>query len=148
MAEPLLPDDLWAVVAPPLPTPLPKSTGGRPRGPDRAALTGIWVGLKRLIACRDLAPELGYGSRTVCWRRLRDWQQAVDWRALHRALLDRLGEADQCDRIDWNWASLDSASGRATRGPNAPARTRLTAAKRARRATLWSTPAASRSPRT
>ncbi len=31
----------------------------------------------------------------TCWRRLRDWQAAGVWDALHRTLLDRLGEADR-----------------------------------------------------
>lgn len=36
------------------------------------------------------------------------------WERLYRALLDRLGEADQ---IDWERASLDSATVPAKRGP-------------------------------
>lgn len=54
-----------------------------------------------------LPPELGCGSGTTCWRRLRDWQAAEVWDRLHRALLDRLGEVD---KIDWSRVSLDSAS--------------------------------------
>ena len=41
MAKPLVPDDLWAAVEPLLPLEGPKPKGGRPRLPDRAALTGI-----------------------------------------------------------------------------------------------------------
>jgi transposase len=143
MAKPLLPDELWAVVEPLLPSPPPRPTGGRPRVPDRAALTGIHNGLKT-IPWGMLPPELGCGSGTTCWRRLRDWQAAGVWDRLHCALLDRLGEAD---RIDWSRASLDSASVPATRGVSKPGATRRTAANRARSATLWSTPAASRSRR-
>ena len=40
MARPLLPDGLWAVLAPLLPPEPAKPKGGRPRIPDRAALTG------------------------------------------------------------------------------------------------------------
>ncbi len=65
MAKPLLPDEPWAVVAPPLPTPLPRPTGGRPRGPDRAALTGILVVRKSSFPCRYLPPEPGRGSGTT-----------------------------------------------------------------------------------
>ena len=43
----------------------------------------------------------------TCWRRLKEWNEAGVWERLHRRLLDRLGEADQ---IDWERASLDSAS--------------------------------------
>jgi transposase len=41
MAKPLVSDDLWAAVAPLLPPERPQPRGGRPRVPDRAALTGI-----------------------------------------------------------------------------------------------------------
>ena len=141
MAKPLLPDDLWAVVEPLIPPTPPRPTGGRPRVPDRAALTGILFVLRSGL---PWPPELGCGSGTTCWRRLRDWQAAGVWDRLHRALLDRLGEAD---KIDWSRASLDSASVPAKRGANRPDATRRTAANRARSATLWSTPAASRSRR-
>ena len=144
MAKPLLPDDLWAVIEPELPAEPPKPQGGRPRVPDRAALTGILFVLKSGIPWEMLPQELGCGSGVTCWRRLRDWQAAGVWDRLHRALLDRLGEADQ---IDWSRACLDSASVPAKRGASRPAATRRTAANRARSATLWSTPGASRSPR-
>jgi transposase len=144
MAKPLLPDDLWAVVEPLLPPEPPKPRGGRPRVPDRAALTGILFVLRSGIPWELLPRELGCGSGVTCWRRLRDWQAAGVWDRLHRALLDRLGEAD---RIDWSRASLDAASVPAKRGASRPAATRRTAANRARSATLWSTPAASPSPR-
>jgi transposase len=144
MAKPLLPDDLWAVVEPLLPPEPPKPKGGRPRVPDRAALTGILFVLKSGIPWELLPPELGCGSGVTCWRRLRDWQAAGVWDRLHRVLLDRLGGAD---RIDWSRAALDSASVPAKRGASRPGPTRRIAANRARSATLWSTPAASRSPR-
>jgi transposase len=38
------------------------------------------------------AKELGCGSGVTCWRRLRDWQAAGVWEALHHRLLDRLGD--------------------------------------------------------
>src|SRR5690242_17299460 len=42
MSKPLVSDELWAIVAPLLPTDPPKPKGGRPRRiSDRAALTGI-----------------------------------------------------------------------------------------------------------
>jgi transposase len=49
MSKPLLPDVLWAIVAPLLPPEPPKPRGGRPRVPDRACLTGILFVLKRGI---------------------------------------------------------------------------------------------------
>src|SRR4051812_35225898 len=144
MAKPLVSVDLWAVVAPLLPIEPPKPKGGRPRVPDRAALTGIIFVLKSGIPWELLPPELGCGSGVTCWRRLRDWQEAGVWDRLHRELLDRLGEADQ---IDWSRASLDSASMAAKRGASSPARIQRIAANRAASAILWSTGPGSRSPR-
>src|SRR5687767_4373520 len=143
MAKPLVSDELWAVVAPLMPAPRPKKKAGRPRVPDRACLTGIVFVLKTGIQWEYLPREMGCGSGMTCWRRLRDWQEAGVWRALHRELLDRLGEAD---RIDWSRASLDSASIPAKRGANWSVPTRRIAANRARSAMLWETAAGSRSP--
>ena len=128
MAKPLVSDDLWAVVAPLLPAEPPKPKGGRPRVPDRAALTGIVFVLRSGIPWEMLPQELGCGSGVTCWRRLRDWQDAGVWDRLHRELLDRLGEAD---RIDWSRAAPDSASTPAKRGARRWDRTRPIAARRA-----------------
>jgi len=76
MAKPILTDDLWAVIAPLLPVHRPSARGGRPRIPDRAALTGILFVLKTGIQWEDLPPEMDCGCGMSCWRRLRDWQRA------------------------------------------------------------------------
>ena len=117
MSTPLVSDDLWAVVAPLLPPEPPKPKGGRPRVPDRAALTGIIFVLKSGIPWEMLPQEMGRGSGVTCWRRLRDWQAAGVWDALHRELLDRLGAAG---RIDWSRVRVDSASVPAKRGASSP----------------------------
>src|SRR6266581_2832669 len=106
MAKPLVSDALWEVIAPLLPPELPKPKGGRPRIPDRAALTGILFVLKTGLPWEYLPQELGCGSGMTCWRRLRAWQRAGVWKALHRVLLQRLADAD---RIDWGRASADAA---------------------------------------
>ena len=146
--KPLVSDELWALVEPLLPPEPPKPNGGRPRISDRAALTGIIFVLKSGIPWEMLPQELGCGSGVTCWRRLRDWQEAGVWDRLHRALLDRLGEADQ---IDWSRASLDSASIAAKRGATSSGRTRRIAARPrgcpARSAMVWETGMASGSPR-
>jgi transposase len=144
MSKPLVPDELWDAIEPLLPPEPPKPKGGRPRVPDRACLTGIVFVLKTGIPWEWLPQELGCGSGMTCWRRLRDWQAAGVWDRLHRALLDRLGEADQ---IDWERACLDSASVPAKRGATTRGRTPRTARNRARSAMLWSTGAAPRWPR-
>src|ERR687889_1478211 len=113
--------------------------GGRPPVDDRKALEGIVFVLRTGIGWAYLPKEMGCGSGMTCWRRLRDWQLAGVWAGLHRVLLDRLGRANA---IDWGGCSLDSASVPAKRGARSPARTRPTAASRARSGTSWSTPAA------
>ena len=142
MARPLVPDDLWAAVAPLLPPARRKPKGGRPPIPDRAALAGILFVLKSGIPWEMLPAEMGCGSGMSCWRRLRDWHAAGVWAALHRALLERLQGAGQ---IDWRRAALDSASVPAKRGARRSARTRPTAAGPARSGTWSRTPAAPRS---
>ena len=135
-------DELWEIIEPLLPPEPPKPKGGRPRVEDRAALTGIVFVLKSGIPWEMLPKEMGCGSGSTCWRRLRDWQEAGVWEELHRVLLDRLGEAD---RIDWERASLDSASVPAKRGAKRPGRIRRIKANRDRSATLFRTEGASRS---
>ena len=142
MAKELVTDELWEVIEPLLPEEPPKPKGGRPRVDDREALTGILFVLKSGIPWEMLPQEMGCGSGMTCWRRLKEWHEAGVWEQLHQRLLDRLGESNQ---IDWERASLDSASVAAPGGPNRPVRTRRTRESRARSATLWSTGEASRS---
>jgi transposase len=142
MAKELVTDELWKIIEPLLPEEPPKPKGGRPRVDDRAALTGIIFVLKSGIPWEMLPMEMGCGSGVTCWRRLEEWQQAGVWERLHRVLLNRLGEADQ---IEWERASLDSASIPAKKGAEKPERIRRIREKRARSATLWSTKEASRS---
>ena len=136
MAKPLVPDERWETIEPLLPVEPPKPKGGRPRVPDRACLTGIVFVLTTGIPWEHLPREMGCGSGMTCWRRPRDGQAAGVWDRPHRALLDRLGHADQ---IDGSRACLDSASVAAKKGAARPARTRRTGASRARNAISWST---------
>jgi transposase len=142
MAKPLLTDELWNELKQLLPPERSKPKGGRPRVPDRAALTGILFVLQTGIPWEYLPRALGCGSGMTCWRRLRDWQQHGVWRRLHRLLLDRLGEAD---RIDWSRAALDSGSVPAPGGAPKPGRIRRIAAHRAASAIWWSSARGSRS---
>ncbi len=137
MAKELVTDELWEVIEPLLPEEPPKPNGGRPRVDDRAALSGILFVLKSGIPWEMLPQEMGCASGMTCWRRLEEWHQAGVWKQLHRKLLlDRLGEADQ---IDWERASLDSASVAAPGGAKRPVRIRRIRANRARSAMLCST---------
>lgn len=113
MAEPLVSDELWAVVEPLIPKHVPSPKGGRPRLDDRKALTGILFVLKSGIPWEMLPQEMGCGSGMSCWRRLMEWQEANVWDKLHHELLNRLRAADL---IDWSRATVDSASVRAVGG--------------------------------
>jgi transposase len=113
MSRPILPDSLWVLIEPLLPPDKPPKSNGRPRVPNRRALTGILFVLRTGIPWEYLPRELGCGSGMTCWRRLHQWQRAGVWRNLHESLLAHLNEAD---RIDWSRAIVDSASVRAVFG--------------------------------
>jgi transposase len=142
MAKPLVSDALWAVIEPLLPPEPVKPKGGRPRLNDRAALTGILFVLRSGTPWELLPHEMGCGSGMTCWRRLRDWQRAGVWQKLQQVLLDRLGRRNA---IDFSRAALDSAAVAAKKGARRPARTRPTAARRARSVMFSQMPTASRS---
>jgi transposase len=115
MARPLLPDDLWDLVARLLPPPKPRRRdhpGRKPVG-HRQALTGILFVLKTGLPWEDLPREMGCGSGMTCWRRLQEWQHQGVWMRLHALLLAQLRGAD---RIDWSRAAVDSSSARALGG--------------------------------
>ena len=120
MAKPLLPDALWAIIEPLLPEHAPGPKGGRPRLPDRQALTGILFVLKTGLPWEDLPAELNCGCGMTCWRRLAEWQADGTWEAIHAALLQRLHDAG---KLDWSKCVIDSSSVRAGLGGSIPART-------------------------
>ena len=148
MSKPLVPDELWEVVAPLLPRHRARGrgsrTGGRPPVDDRAALGGVLFVLRTGIPWQDLPAEMGCGSGMTCWRRLRDWHRAGVFGRLHAALLARLNAAG---KVDWSRALADSASVRAVFGGRRPARARWTAGKAGRNTTCSPSATAPRRPR-
>lgn len=107
MAQALLPEELWSLIAPHLPAHRRSPKGGRPRINDRATLTGILFVLKTGIPWKYLPRELGCGSGMTCWRRLHEGMQAGVWQRVHEAVLRHLRKHDQ---IMWDRASVDAAS--------------------------------------
>jgi transposase len=115
MAKPLVSDELWALLQPLLPPPKPRRFRHPGRKPvdDRKALTGILFVLKTGLPWEDLPHEMGCGCGMTCWRRLRAWQQAGVWFALHQVLLRKL---DDAGKIEWRRAAADSSFTRAFGG--------------------------------
>ena len=140
MAKVLVDDALWELIEPHLPRRKPQRTG-RPRVPDRAALTGIIFVLQTGIPWEYLPREMGCGSGVSCWRRLRDWQESGTWKKIHHALL---GELHQAGEIDWSRAVIDSSSVRALKGGSTPVPTRRIAGARGANITSSPKPKASR----
>ena len=115
----LVDDELWALFEPALPVHTRSKWGGRPRTPDRVALTGIVLVLRTGMPWRYLPQELGCSGIT-CWHRLREWQRAGVFDRVLEALLVRLHRAG---KLDWSRAVVDSAQAPAKRrgsltGPN------------------------------
>ncbi|MFC9877894.1 IS5 family transposase [Nocardia salmonicida] len=79
-------DQLWAVIEPLLPVKAP-GTPGPARMNNRLVLQGILFVLITGIGWEDLRQELGFGSGMTCWRRLRDWQGAGVFEAMHTTML-------------------------------------------------------------
>jgi transposase len=114
MAKPLMDDELWQTIEPLLPTPHPRRVRypGRKALDDRKVLTGILFVLKSGIAWEDFPCEMGCCGMTLL-NRLRQWQRAGVWQAMHRLMLDKLRAAG---RIDFSRVIVDSESIRAVHG--------------------------------
>jgi transposase len=143
MAKPLVTDELWAAVEPLIPRHEPGRKGGQPPVPDRVCLAGILFVLKTGIAWEDFPCEMGCSGMTLL-NRLRAWQKAGVWSAVHRAMLDRLRAAGG---VDFSRVIVDSASVRAMHGGKKRGRAPWTAGKTGASTTSRSTPAACRSRR-
>ena len=139
-----VPDGLWELIEPLLPTPTRRFRyPGRKRLGDRETLQGILFVLYTGIAWRHLPLELGFGSGATCRRRLDEWQAAGVWDKLHELMLARLQRAGE---IEWSRAVVDGSHIQAKKGAPKRARARWTEAERERSTTSWSTPRGSRSP--
>jgi transposase len=105
-------DELWEVVEPLVPIHEPGPGGGRPRVDDRVCFGAIVFVLFTGIAWRHLPRELGCSPATA-HRRLKEWQAAGVFAAVHEELLRRLNAAGA---IDWSAAVVDGSHIRALQG--------------------------------
>jgi transposase len=104
-------DELWVEIEPLIPIRARRRRyPGRKPIPDRLVLNGILHVLHTGIPWEDLPHEYGYGSGVTAWRRLRDWQAAGVWDALHQKLLEKLSTAFA---IDWSRTAVDGSRIRA-----------------------------------
>jgi transposase len=112
MAWRLVDDELWTIFEAVLPKHSPSEWGGRPRTPDRAALTGIVYVLRTGIPWKYVPMEFGCTGMT-CWNRLREWQCSGVFDQVLEVLLVRL---HRTGKLDWSRAVIDSAQVPAKRG--------------------------------
>ena len=135
MRKPLLTNAQWKQIEPLLPkakVPRQGKRRGRPPKPHRVVLEGIlWI-LKTGARWQDLPREFGV-SPSVCWKRLRAWEEHGVWLRLWRAFLSEL---DRRGRIDWIETFLDGSFAPAKKGASASAKP---SAARARNGRWWST---------
>ena len=144
MAKPILDDDLWTLVEPLLPPPKPRRFRYPGRKPitHRQALTGIIFVLRTGIPWELLPKEMGCGSGVSCWRRLRDWEEAGIWEAIHGHVLSELRREGG---IDLSIVTADSSSVRAVGAGEKRDRTPRIGASRAASTMFRPTPRGCRS---
>jgi len=131
MRQPLLSETQWQKIEPLLPKPK-RHTRGRPPKSNRQVFEGIlWI-LRTGARWRDLPKDFGV-SPSVCWKRLRRWEEQGVWLRLWRAFLSEL---DQRGKLDWQESFLDGSFAPAKKGATESAKP---SAARARSGWWWST---------
>ncbi|WP_373289878.1 transposase [Saccharopolyspora thermophila] len=85
--ERIIPDHLWADVAPLLPPAPQRRSVGRPQADNRAVLAGIVCAGHLGCSYTKIPPTLGVSART-CRTRLDTWQHTGTWPAIQRVLDD------------------------------------------------------------
>lgn len=107
-------DDLWQLAAPLIPPARRRAQGGGWRRVDDRAVLAAIVYLTQAGCSWWKLPEAMFGvSRPTAHHRFTEWTAAGLWQRLHKAVLDRLGQAGA---IDWSRAVVDSISVRAEKG--------------------------------
>ena len=114
----LVSDALWEQVAPLLPDPPSRTSGGRPRLPDRQVFGAIVYVLR--TGCQWNALPRSYGSSSTVHARFQEWERAGAFRRLWET---GLAQYDELVGIAWEWQAVDGAMtkapfGGAATGPN------------------------------
>lgn len=106
LSKRLVPDELWELVAPLLPScsARPQGGGTAPRD-ERAVFTAVAYILTSGCAWRYLPESFGVSPATA-HRRFSVWTEAGLWRRLHRAVLDEL---DARGELDWSSAIVGAS---------------------------------------
>lgn len=131
MRQRLLSEAQWQKIEPLLPK-LKRRKRGRPPKDNRVVLEGIlWV-LRTGARWRDIPREIGV-SGSVCWKRLRRWDEQGVWLRIWRAFLSEL---DQRGRLDWEESFLDGSFAPAKKGATESAKPSV---ERAQSGWWWST---------
>jgi transposase len=131
MRQPLLSDPQWKKIQPLLPK-VKRHRRGRPPKVNRVVLEGIlWV-LKTGARWRDIPSDIGV-SGSVCWKRMRRWDQQGVWLRIWRAFLSEL---DQRGRLDWRESFLDGSIAPSKKGATGSAKPSVA---RAQSGWWWST---------
>ncbi|MGJ3561188.1 IS5 family transposase [Streptomyces sp. INA 01156] len=113
LSQRLVPDELWSLAAPLLPSLSSRPQGGGTAPVDeRAVFTAVVYVLTSDCAWRHLPETFGVSPATA-HRRFSAWTRAGLWRRLHQAVLDELGARGE---LDWTSAIVDAASVRAFEG--------------------------------
>ncbi|PNV36467.1 IS5/IS1182 family transposase [Streptomyces sp. DH-12] len=113
LSQRLVPDELWSLVAPLLPSFASRPQGGGTAPVDeRAVFTAVVYVLTSGCAWRHLPETFGVSPATA-HRRFSAWTRDGLWRRLHQAVLDELGARGE---VDWTSAIVDAASVRAKKG--------------------------------
>lgn len=112
LSQRLVPDGLWELVEPLVPSFAPRRQGGGSAPlDDRRVFTAVVYVLTSGCAWRQLPPSFGVSPATA-HRRFTAWTGAGLWSGLRRAVLDPPGPPD---RACWGTAIADAAIARARR---------------------------------
>lgn len=98
-----LPDRLWAVMEPLVPTMPAQPKGGRPPVPARRAMEAIWFVMRTGCQWRALNAT-GICSSATAERRFREWKAAGVFERLHEA---SVADAHAAGAIDWTFLAVD-----------------------------------------